>query len=74
VSTEDAKAILRLVGGITDVSAARMAKAKRDAAAIVRDPKVWSAIEAVAWQLAERGRVGDATVREAVAAAGARAR
>ena len=72
VSTEDARAILRLVGGITDASAARLAKAKRSASEIVRDPKVWVAIEAVAWQLAERGRVDDATVREAVAAAGAR--
>jgi hypothetical protein len=74
VSTEDAKAIVRIVGGITDASAARLAKAKHDAAAIVRDPKAWAAIEAVAWQLTERGRVGDATVREAVAAAGARLR
>ena len=71
VSTEDAKAILRLVGGITDASAARLAEAKRRASEIVRDPKAWAAIEAVAWQLAERGRVDDATVREAVAAAGA---
>lgn len=70
VSTEDAKAILRLVGGITDASVVRLSRAKRTAAGMVRDKRVWSAIEAVAWQLAERGRADDATVREAVAAAG----
>ncbi len=70
VSTEDAKAILRLVGGITDASAKRLSRAKRTAADIVRDKRAWAAIEAVAWQLAERGRADDATVREAVAAAG----
>jgi hypothetical protein len=70
VSTEDAKAIVRLVGGITDASAPRLARAKRSAAKIVRDKRVWSAIEAVAWQLAERGAAEDTTVRAAVAAAG----
>lgn len=70
VSTEDAKAIVRLVGGITDASAARLSRAKRSAGEMVRDKRVWSAIEAVAWQLAERGVVESATVREAVLAAG----
>lgn len=70
VSTEDAKAILRLVGGINDMSAKRLSRAKRTAAKLVRDKRVWNAIETVAWQLAELGSADDATVREAVLAAG----
>ncbi len=71
-STEDARAIARLVGGITEASTKRLFRAKRKASELVRDKRVWSAIEAVAWQLDESGTVEDATVREAVAAAGLR--
>lgn len=70
VSTEDAKAILRLVGGINDRSAKRLSRAKRSAGQLVRDKRVWNAIETVAWQLTEVGSADDATVREAVLAAG----
>ncbi len=70
VSTEDAKAMLRLVGGISDASAARLSRAKRSAAQLVRDPRVWRAIEEVAVRLAASGIVKDASVRDAVRAAG----
>jgi hypothetical protein len=72
VSTEDAKAIVRLVGGINDRSAKRLSHAKRHAAEMVRDRRVWNAIEAVAWQLGQLGSADHATVREAVLAAGLR--
>lgn len=72
VSTEDAKAIVRLIGTIDDRSAKRLSAAKREASELVRDKQVWSAIEAVASQLAESGSVTDAMVREAVRAAGLR--
>jgi hypothetical protein len=72
VSTEDAKAIVRLVGGITDRSAKRLSRAKTAASEMVRDKRVWEAIEAVAWQLKEMGSADDATVRAAVVAAGLR--
>ena len=72
VSTEDARAIVRLIGGIDDRTAKRLSHAKREASEMVRDKKVWSAIEAVAWQLSEKGSASDAVVREALRAAGLR--
>lgn len=70
-STEDAKAMLRLVGGlISDGSAARLSRAKRSAGRIVRDPRVWRAIEDVAARLAEGSTVDYSGVREAVGNAG----
>jgi hypothetical protein len=70
VSIEDARAIVRLVGGIDDRSAKRLSRAKASAAKLVRDKRVWRAIEGVARLLAERGVVEDVAIREAVAAAG----
>jgi hypothetical protein len=70
-STDDAKAILRLVGGLTRPGAAdRIARAKRDAAQLLRERRVWRATETVAAELARHSRVDDATVRDAVIAAG----
>lgn len=70
VSTEDAKAILRLVGGINDRSARRLSRAKASAAKLVRDKRVWKAIEGVARLLQEHGEAEDAAIREAVVGAG----
>lgn len=70
VSTEDAKAIVRLVGGINDRSAKRLSHAKASASKLVRDKRVWKAIEGVAWLLQEHGEAEDAAIREAVVAAG----
>lgn len=70
-STEDAKAIARLIGGLgRPGAAARLAAAKRNAANIVSDPHAWKAVEAVARVLAERGEADDATVRGALDASG----
>ncbi len=69
---EDAKAIARIVGPLEDAAAIRVARAKRHAAQLLRDRRVWAAVEAVAWQLAERGLVEDAFVREAIGMAGLR--
>jgi len=70
VSKEDARAIVRLIGGISDRSARRLSRAKASAAKLVRDKRVWKAIEGVAWLLEERGAVEDAAIREVVVAAG----
>lgn len=70
VSTEDAKAIIRLVGGLTDDGVARLSQAKRSAGRIVRDPRVWAAIEEVAALLARRSIVEHSGIREAVGNAG----
>jgi hypothetical protein len=70
-STEDAKAMLRVVGGLARPGAAeRIARAKREATHLLRERNVWRATEAVATTLAARSRVDDATVREALIAAG----
>ena len=70
-STEDAKAMLRVLGGLTRPGAAeRLAKARHEAAGLLRDKKVWRATEAVAAILGQRSSVDDGTVREAVVAAG----
>jgi hypothetical protein len=70
-STEDAKAMLRLIGGLTRPGGVeRLARAKREAARLIRDRRVWEATKAVAEKLARASAVDDATVREAVAAAG----
>jgi len=71
VSTEDAKAMLRIIGGLAAPGAAeRLSRAKRTAGELVRRPAVWRAIETVAAELARASAVDDATVREAVGAAG----
>jgi hypothetical protein len=72
VATEDAKAIVRIVGSMDQRSAKRLAAAKERAVGIVHDRAVWSAIEAVAWQLVEKGAASDAVIREALRAAGVR--
>jgi hypothetical protein len=72
-STEDARAMLRLIGGLARPgSAERLADAKHEASRLVRDARVWRAIEAVAAELTSRRSVEDATIREATAAAGLR--
>lgn len=71
VSTDDAKAMLRIVGSLTAPgSAARLARAKRTAAELVRRPEVWRAIEDVARRLEHGSAVPDADVRDAMIAAG----
>lgn len=70
VSTDDAKAIIELVGGLSDASVARLSNAKVSAGRIVRDPRVWAAIEDVAAQLTRSSSVPDGAVREAVRDAG----
>lgn len=72
VATEDAKAIVRLIGPMDERNAKRLAEAKERASELVRDRAVWTAIEAVAWQLAEKGSASDAVIREALRAAGVR--
>lgn len=72
VATEDAKAIVRIVGSMDERSAKRLAAAKERATELVHDRAVWTAIEAVAWQLAEKGSASDAVIREALRAAGLR--
>jgi hypothetical protein len=70
-STDDAKAMLRVIGGLARPGAAdRLARAKRGAARLVRDPRVWRATEDVARTLARTHRADDAAIREAVLAAG----
>jgi len=70
-STDDARAMLRVVGALSRPGAAeRIAHAKREAARMLRERSVWKATEAVAEELARRSHVSDATVREAVIAAG----
>jgi hypothetical protein len=70
VSTEDARAIVRLIGGLTDDGVARLSQAKRSAGRIVRDPRVWAAIEEVAGMLTRKSVVEHSAVREAVVSAG----
>ena len=70
-STEDAKAMLRVVGPLTRPGAAdRIARAKREAAHLLREPRVWRATESVAIELGRRPLVPDARVRDAVTEAG----
>jgi hypothetical protein len=70
-STDDAKAMLRVVGGLARPGAAeRIAHAKRDAAHLLRERPVWRATEAIAAELTRHARVDDATVRGALAEAG----
>ncbi len=69
-STEDARAMLTLVGGLARAgSADRIAAAKRDAAKLLRDRRVWNAVEAVATELTRRHVASDRAVRDALAAA-----
>jgi hypothetical protein len=72
VSVEDAKAILRLVGGITDETAERLSRAKLSAGRIVREPQVWRAIEDVAAALERSSTVEHGAVLRAVIGAGLR--
>ena len=73
-STDDAKAMLRIVGSLERPGAAeRLARARHEAARLLRDKRAWRAVEAVAHELGLRSHVDDATVRAAVAASGARA-
>ena len=70
-STDDAKAMLKVVGGLARPGAAdRIARAKREAAHLLRERRVWRATGTVAAELARRSHVSDATVRDAVVAAG----
>lgn len=70
-STEDAKAMLHLLGRLDRPGAPeRLALAKKDAGRMVRDPRVWKAIGSVATLLGGQGEADDAAVRDAVAAAG----
>ncbi len=69
-STEDAKTMVELLGDLERPEAAeRLAAARREAARLVRTAGVWRAIEAVAGELSTRHAVGDAAIRDAVAAA-----
>lgn len=70
VSVEDARAIVRLVGGVSDDSAARLTRAKVSAERIVRDPRVWGAIESVAAELERSSFADHDAVLAAVSAAG----
>ncbi|OGO70845.1 MAG: hypothetical protein A3G84_01535 [Chloroflexi bacterium RIFCSPLOWO2_12_FULL_71_12] len=70
VSMEDARAIVRLTGGLSDETAHEIWKAKASAERIVREPRVWSAIEAVAADLQRTSRVEHDAVRRAVLDAG----
>ncbi|MDE3111689.1 MAG: hypothetical protein KGN00_00380 [Chloroflexota bacterium] len=66
-STEDAKAMVELLGDLGRPGAAeKLAEARREAARLVREPRVWRAVEAVAGQLTARHAVGDAAIREAI--------
>src|SRR5207248_2650928 len=70
-STDDAKAMLKVIGPLTRPGAAdRLARAKREAARMLRQPPVWRATEDVAARLARSSLVEDAAVRDAVVAAG----
>jgi hypothetical protein len=70
VSIEDARAIVRLIGGVSDENAARLSRAKVSAERIVRDPRVWSAIEVIAAELERSSFADHDTVLAAVTAAG----
>lgn len=70
VSVEDARAIVRLIGGVSDDNAARLTRAKVSAERIVRDPRVWSAIETVAAELERSSFADNDAVLAAVTAAG----
>ncbi|MGH2377309.1 MAG: hypothetical protein ACRDGT_02410 [Candidatus Limnocylindria bacterium] len=70
VSLEDARAIVRLLGGVSDENAARLARAKQSAERIVRDVRVWSAIESVAAELERASSADHHAVVGAVTAAG----
>lgn len=72
VATEDAKAIVRLIGPIDERNARRLAAAKERVMGLVRERPVWTAIETVAWQLTAVGSASDAVIREALRAAGLR--
>ncbi len=70
-STDDAKTMLRLIGGLTrPASVERLARAKRSAAQLLRDRRVWTATQEVAARLTRAQVIDDASVREAVVAAG----
>lgn len=70
VSVEDARVMARLIGDISDQNAERLARAKTSAGRIVRDPRVWSAIESVAARLERSSSAEHDAVLAAVIAAG----
>ncbi len=70
VSVEDARAIVRLIGGVSDENAGRLSRAKISAERIVREPRVWAAIETVAAELERTSSADHDTVLAAVTAAG----
>jgi len=70
VSIEDARAIMRLIGEVSDDNAARLTRAKVSAERIVRDPRVWSAIERVAAELERSSFADHDAVLAAVTGAG----
>lgn len=70
VSIEDARAIVRLIGGVSDDNATRLTRAKGSAERLVRDSRVWEAIERVADELRRSSFAEHETVLAAVTAAG----
>ena len=70
VSVEDARAIVRLICGVSDDTAARLTRAKVSAERIVRDARVWEAIERVAAELERTAFADHDAVLAAVTAAG----
>jgi hypothetical protein len=69
-SLEDARAIVRLLGGVSDENAGRLSRAKQSAERIVRDPRVWSVIGAVAETLERTSKADQAALLQAVGDAG----
>lgn len=72
VSVEDARAIVRLIGGFGDDTPERLSRAKVSAGRIVREPRVWKAIEDVAAALERSSTLEHAAVLRAVTDAGLR--
>lgn len=70
VSLEDARAMVRLIGAVSDANAGRLSKAKLSAERIVRDPRAWRAIESVAAALERTSEVDHEAVLAAVKDAG----
>jgi hypothetical protein len=70
VSLEDARAIVRLIGGVSDENAARLTRAKVSAERIVRDARVWGAIETVAAELERSSCADHDAILAAITAAG----
>lgn len=69
-SVEDARAIVGLIGDMSEQNAARLSRAKVSAERIVRDPRVWAAIEGVAEELRRSSFADHDAILGAVRAAG----